>query len=317
MNNKKILIPLSTAMVLSMYLGNYPAYALEPTDSSTSETQQVVLNTSTTTEYRYCTASALNVRTSPSSVTSDNIIGTLYKGDKVEIIEDVSSSWTKIKYNNSEAYVSSSYLSSTNPLGESTETTTYKSLNLSLEDYVNTQIGKNVISKDGRFVTASISDLIQYSDPGFVTSGRSSGKYQFLKLNTYRPVNLTKLNQYLNSLTPKTGNINIFQDKGQAFIDAAKNYNIDPIYLVAHTMLETGYGQSSLAQGYNVVLDDNGKAIYSSDGYVILKNSFTPPDTKTVKVYNLFGIGAVDSAVIPGGTTTAYEHDFIYEYKVY
>ena len=40
--------------------------------------------------------------------------------------------------------------------------------------------------------------------------------------------------------------------KGQAFIDAAKKYNLDVTYLVAASMVETGYGSSTLAQGVYV-----------------------------------------------------------------
>lgn len=55
-----------------------------------------------------CNTSNLNVRKGPS--TNDSIIGNLKKGDKVEIIYKVNNHWYKISYNNSSAYVNSTYL---------------------------------------------------------------------------------------------------------------------------------------------------------------------------------------------------------------
>ena len=69
---------------------------------------------------------------------------------------------------------------------------------------------------------------------------------------------------------------------------------------------------SALAQGHEVVLGPDGQAIRNTNKakHVKLKDSSTEANAKTVKVYNLFGIGAVDSAVIPGGTTTAYDNNW-------
>lgn len=55
-----------------------------------------------------CKATSLNVRSGPS--TADNLIGTITKGNKVEVIEELSNGWSRIKYNGSSAYVSSQYL---------------------------------------------------------------------------------------------------------------------------------------------------------------------------------------------------------------
>ena len=55
---------------------------------------------------------------------------------------------------------------------------------------------------------------------------------------------------------------------GAAFIEAAKEYNVSEVYLVAHACLESGNGTSQLATGVEV----NGTT-----------------------VYNLFGIGAYDA----------------------
>lgn len=56
-----------------------------------------------------CTGDSVNVRTGPS--TSERVIGKLNKGDKVQVIYTTSRGWSRIKYNNGYAYVSSQYLS--------------------------------------------------------------------------------------------------------------------------------------------------------------------------------------------------------------
>ncbi|WP_114571754.1 SH3 domain-containing protein [Exiguobacterium flavidum] len=67
---------------------------------------------------------------------------------------------------------------------------------------------------------------------------------------------------------------------GQAFIDGGKLYGVNEAYLISHALLETGNGTSTLANG----------VIYNGR-----------------KVYNMFGIGAVDSDPLGGGSKRAYE----------
>ena len=66
---------------------------------------------------------------------------------------------------------------------------------------------------------------------------------------------------------------------GAAFIEAAKEYNVSEVYLVAHACLESGNGTSHLATGVEV----NGTT-----------------------VYNLFGIGAYDANPVGNGSQRAY-----------
>lgn len=186
-------------------------------------------------------------------------------------------------------------------------------ISITLDEYIDSQIGQT---------NKSFEVLKPYIDPNTFTIENKETFMQFLKVNKFREIDVEGLNNYLNNLSVNSGKTNIYYNQGQAFVEAAKKYNIDPIYLVAHTLHETGLGMSDLAQGYEVVLSDDGKAltdtvvVKDSNGedkeviYVRLKNSSTPSETKTVKVYNLFGIGAVDNAVIPGGTTTAYNNEW-------
>ncbi len=82
--------------------------------SSESNSKISTKKASTTTEYvksstttYYCTANALNIRTSPNTYSS--VLGTLQKGEKIEVYE-ISNGFAKIKYKTVFAYVSSQYI---------------------------------------------------------------------------------------------------------------------------------------------------------------------------------------------------------------
>ena len=63
----------------------------------------------------FITASALNVRTSSDTSTSDNILGTLSKGDIVEVFDQDEKGWWRIEFNGQTAYISNKYVSETKP----------------------------------------------------------------------------------------------------------------------------------------------------------------------------------------------------------
>ncbi|PXW48116.1 mannosyl-glycoprotein endo-beta-N-acetylglucosaminidase [Erwinia sp. AG740] len=64
--------------------------------------------------------------------------------------------------------------------------------------------------------------------------------------------------------------------KGKVFIDAAKKYNINVAYLVAHAIAETGYGRSNYATGVKELdFTENGKKVKK-------------------RIYNFFGVGVYD-----------------------
>lgn len=110
------------------------------------------------------------------------------------------------------------------------------------------------------------------------------GKYQFLKLTYTDGITADDLNNVLKGK-------GILEGKGQAFLDAAKNNNINAAYLVSHALLETGNGASLLANGG--LKDDSGNYVYS------------------VPVYNFFGIGAIDTNANYYGTKTAYDNKWL------
>ena len=258
------------------------------------------------TNLKSVTATSLNVRSGPS--TSHSVVGSLKQNEVVEVMSE-SNGWSKIKFKGLDGYVSSTYLKDydgdpTNPDGggsggDSSEiidgaTVNYKSVGYSLQEHVNRQVSKGsgnmIASSSGGFTQANKNDVQRFVDPNNF-KGSKKGMLQFLRLDSYKGgITASELNGYLNSLRPASSGTNVFYNQGQAFIDAAQKYNIDLVYLVSHSMLETGYGRSTLAQGQ------------------ILTHYQGQPLPQPVKVYNFFGIGAFDGTANLSGAEAAYKN---------
>ena len=112
--------------------------------------------------------------------------------------------------------------------------------------------------------------LMMYLDPNEFASG--AYKYQFMDLSKTSGISRDALAAYLDGK-------GILSGKADAFLKAAYTYNVNELYLVAHSCIETGYGSSTLANGVTV----NGK-----------------------RVYNMFGIGAYDYSAVSTGSQRAY-----------
>ena len=250
------------------------------------------------------TSNQLNVR-SEAKATSAKVM-TIYKGDEV-VFEANVNGWARISKDGKTGYVSAYYLKDTGKSQESenvndkvieveeelggsgqAKTThptsnisggiTYQDMNMTLDSHVDMQMSKalNVSNAPG-WPRASREELVNLMNPNNFTD--PAGMMQFVRLDRYsNSIDVNQLNSYINRYCPAG---NPFHNQGQAFINAAKKNNIDVMYLVAHSFIETGRGTSKLAKG-NVV---NGKT-----------------------VYNFFGIGAVDGNAFAGGTATAYKN---------
>ncbi|EAF5656692.1 SH3 domain-containing protein [Listeria innocua] len=105
---------------------------------------------------------------------------------------------------------------------------------------------------------------------------------QFLVLSKPANVDINEVNK--NILAGK----GILENKASSFNKAAQTSNINEIYLISHSILETGNGSSKLANGITVSVV-GGKPV-------------TPK-----KVYNMYGIGAIDSDPLRGGSEYAYK----------
>lgn len=130
--------------------------------------------------------------------------------------------------------------------------------------------------------------------------------FEFLRIDTFRDVSVQKLNNLLNG-------DGILSGQGQAFINACRTYNIDPVYFVSQSILETGYGESVLAKGVTISqVAIQSEPIYNSNGNLIGYQMQNLPHPVTV--YDLYGIGAEDNLpnfpdrALVLGTTYAYTH---------
>ncbi|EHK2327235.1 SH3 domain-containing protein [Clostridium perfringens] len=236
----------------------------------------------------------LNVRKEAN--TSSQIVGILNSGESVEILGE-ENGFYKITYKGQEAYASKNYInifdgnSTVNPgldIGNASKT----NYGVSLNEYIKLQQRNNPSNY-------SYLEFEKYINPA-----KANNKLQFLRIDKFRSVNVSGLSSRLSNKGVLTG-------QGQAFVNAAKAFNIDPIYLVAQCLHETGNGTSKLAKGVTITeIADESRPIYNGNGqlvgYHMIKLS------KPVTVYNLFGIGAKDnSSVFPNralilGTTYAY-----------
>ncbi|WP_180955153.1 PA14 domain-containing protein [Peribacillus deserti] len=152
--------------------------------------------------------------------------------------------------------------------------------------------------------TANASDVKYYMDvKNFGTS--TSGYYQFLKLTGTAGTNAYEVNDKI--LTASAG---VLKGKAQVFKQASQAYNINEVYLISHSLLETGNGTSPLATGAKVrqKRDANGQVILGSDGkpQTIVVTSADADQSYDAIVYNLYGIGANDSCALDCGAKRAF-----------
>lgn len=116
-------------------------------------------------------------------------------------------------------------------------------------------------------------------------STSSNAYYQFMDCRGYTgQISASQMNLIIDST--EKGRKGVFHGRGQAIIDAAKAANINEMYLMAHMMIETGWGTSAQASGKcfgkgNVTITESGKTYTKS----------CPAGT----YYNFIGWGAYDS----------------------
>lgn len=105
--------------------------------------------------------------------------------------------------------------------------------------------------------------------------------YQFMVLNRPYGATAAELNLELK-------NKGILDGTGAAFIEAAKKYNVNELYLVAHALHETGNGSSKLAKGILVDTVDGKKV-------------------EPKLVYNMYGVAAYDNSAAKSGSEYGYK----------
>lgn len=158
----------------------------------------------------------------------------------------------------------------------------YEDYNMTLDEFAKKEKnnGKNIIyAGSGYWANADLNKVKYYLNPDNFMDGY--GIYQFMNLNYVDGMTVEGINEILEGR-------GILDGKGAIVLEAAKKYDINPGYLLAHMFLETGHGTSKLAKGVNVSYVD-GKKVQS----------------KTT--YNMYGIRAIDGAPVKMGSEFAYK----------
>ena len=147
---------------------------------------------------------------------------------------------------------------------------TYSSYNMTVEEMARAQMSASPTVFTTGVYEAMEEEVLSFVNPENLVG--SYNKYQFLDLGIQNDISAETLDAYLNGKGVLSG-------MGDVFKAAAEENDISEVYLVIHACLESGSGTSTLANGVEF------------DGTV---------------VYNLFGIGAVDSDPLYGGASYAY-----------
>nr|WP_242634584.1 N-acetylglucosaminidase [Bacillus timonensis] len=168
----------------------------------------------------------------------------------------------------------------------------------------------------GPWKNAKDNDIKYYVNP----SNFSEDDFQFLSLSQNTGISASEINSKILS------NSGILTGKGQSFVDGSKQYKVNELYLISHALHETGHGTSALSNGSievgeieqnKYVSFQSGKAYVAEYYYDGLKwtwkvneeTNFDRSKAKNIKkTYNMFGIGAVDSAPATRGSVTAYQN---------
>src|SRR5699024_2849112 len=159
--------------------------------------------------------------------------------------------------------------------------------NITLSKAVDIQYGRPIHN------AASKKEMEKYLNPVNYKNDAIQ-KFQFLVLSSPSGYLASDLNKALY----KKGTLH---NTGRAFYDAAREYKVNEIYLMAHAILETGHGGSELAEGVEVGKDKSNNLVLVTD-----KNRKQLKEIK--KTYNFFGIGALDSDPVKFGAIKAYQN---------
>ena len=144
---------------------------------------------------------------------------------------------------------------------------------VALEDVASIESGRSSYTVD---------EILETLNPENFTYGDAS-YYQFAKIGSYTGlVSADQINAFIDSCASyseeRYGVASTMRGAGEYFVAAAKAYDINEVYLVAHAAIESAWGCSTLSQG---VVEGYG-------GY-----------------YNFFGIGAYDLDPNNGGAALA------------
>ncbi|TSJ62530.1 hypothetical protein FPQ10_11685, partial [Allobacillus sp. SKP2-8] len=244
------------------------------------------------------TGESVNLRSEPSLSSDANIEYTVKRNTRLDFIKNVqgtsvggSTLWYEVMYKGKKLYVHSSLASfSTNYYAEANTNHSYG---------LTSKSPLNIIGNSGDWYKIDLSttwrsptkaDLLKEIDPS------KQDELQFLVLSESTGISSNQL----NTLLKDKGNL---AGKGKAYIKAGKKHGVNEIYLIAHSLLETGSGtnkESKLATGVEVGKDSDGVP-----QLVTKSNKKSLRDIKTV--FNVYGIGAFDRCPLACGAREAYD----------
>ncbi len=149
----------------------------------------------------------------------------------------------------------------------------YTRYDITLESMLNIQSGLGAVKSvgDDDWMLADKNEICEYLNPDNYSD--DVYMYQFLDLSASSGISQKDMADFLEGK-------GILSGKENVYLSAAEKYSVSEVYLAAHSALETGNGTQELANGVVV----NGK-----------------------KVYNMYGIGAVDGTAIESGAQYAYK----------
>jgi beta-N-acetylglucosaminidase/uncharacterized protein YraI len=221
------------------------------------------------------TASALNVRTAPS--TGGKVIGKVYRNQMVDYT-DYNSLWAKINFNGKTAYVSKKYVQAVPApanLKPANGSVSYQGKVTA--SILNVRAGVGTSSRIvGKLPKATVVNVLNSVNGWlYVTSGSVKGwvsgqyvtkttgatpasapipevkpvatDYKTMDLRYPSRVTADEINSYIEKYEKLTGKQSIFHGQGQLFIDVGTEAGINQLILAAMAIHESAYGTNDLA----------------------------------------------------------------------
>lgn len=96
------------------------------------------------------------------------------------------------------------------------------------------------------YVSADSLNQVRTGDPIMNRTG-----YQFIDLRTQSKVTAAQIDQYISSYVTPKNKMSVLTGKGKVFIATGNAYGVNPLYLAAHAIHESGYGTSDISLGKN------------------------------------------------------------------
>ncbi|SFA80720.1 Ig-like domain-containing protein [Clostridium frigidicarnis] len=175
---------------------------------------------------------------------------------------------------------------------------TYKEYTNSLDFYSQIQMNSNAqIIYDGGWRKATCDEIKYQMNPNNFVNDPVK-KYIFYKLSYTDGITADQLNQVLVGK-------GVLEGKGAAFLEAGRRYNVNPVYLVSHSLLETGNGTSKLATGIIVNSLYKKESIKDENGNTVVVK-VKEKDVSPRLTFNVYGIGAFDDDANFWGSDRAY-----------